>query len=149
MRTVAIPHDALDLRRMLRTTFRSRCPACGEGRLFAGVFAIRGVCARCGVRFERNSGNWTGPVVLGYGVGSLCAFATGAVLYWGLGVRSGLELWMLAAAFASALLAYRPAKAWWIWLLWATGLVFRDDEEGKAGAEAAAGSQPGSPSASA
>lgn len=128
MRTVDVPHGARDPLRMLRTTFRLRCPACGEGRLFEGVYRIRATCAVCGVRFERNPGNWTGPVVLGYAVACGAAFASGFGLWLAFGVFPGLRPLMLAVGFAVALAAYRPIKAWWIWLLWATGLVFVDDE---------------------
>jgi len=127
MQTRAIPRRALDPARMLRTTFRGRCPECERGSVFAGVYRTRSHCPECGAWFERNTGNWTGPVVLGYVVGSLAAFAAGFLLWWRFGVFPGLEAAMIAIAFAAALLAYRPIKAWWLWLLWATGLVFPDD----------------------
>jgi len=128
VRTVEVPQSARDPLRMLRTTFRFRCPACGDGRLFEGLYRVRATCPACGVRFERNPGTWTGPVVIGYAVGALAALLSGFLLWWAFGVFTGLRPLMLLAGFATALLAYRPIKAWWIWLLWSTGLVFRDEE---------------------
>jgi len=126
MQTADIPADARNPARMLRTTFFARCPSCERGPLFAGVYRIRETCLVCRCRFERNSGNWTGPVVLGYGLGALAAFAAGLLLYLRWGGFEGLEWAMLAVGIAVALAGYRPIKAWWIWLLWATGLVFPD-----------------------
>jgi uncharacterized protein (DUF983 family) len=113
---------------MLRTTLLGRCPACEEGRIFRGVFAMHRECPACGAVLERNEGNFTGPVVIGYTAGAVAAFVVGFLLYWRLGDRPWLEYAVALTAAAAALLAYRPAKAWFVWLLWATGLVFRDSD---------------------
>lgn len=136
MQTVDIPKSAKSPTRMLRTTFFARCPSCERGALFEGVYKIRETCEVCAARFERNSGNWTGPVVLGYALASIAALTIGLLLYLRWGVFSGLEWVMLGAGTAVALVSYRPIKAWWIWLLWATGLVFPDREvDVRSGAE--------------
>jgi len=131
MQTVDAPKAAKSPVRMLRTTFLARCPSCERGALFEGVYQIRETCDVCAARFERNSGNWTGPVVLGYALASVAALAVGFLLYLRWGVFSGIEWVMLSAGVVVALVSYRPIKAWWIWLLWATGLVFPDREAGE------------------
>src|SRR5690606_28697538 len=46
--------------RVLWTAFRLRCPNCGQGRTFTGLFAMNKTCPYCGVRFERESGESVG-----------------------------------------------------------------------------------------
>jgi len=127
VKTVATPSDAWSPLRLLRTIWRQRCPACGEGALFAGLTAVAPTCERCGVRFERESGSFTGPVVLGYTVGAAAAAIVGVAVWARYGLFAGFEWMLVAVAALAALLSYRPCKAAWIWLLWAAGLVFRDD----------------------
>lgn len=109
--------------RMLHTTVRGVCPACQTGSVFAGIYATRPVCAECGVAFERHAGNWTGPVVLAYGVATALAILLGLILIPRFGFTVEVELALIGGACASALVAYRPIKAWWLWLLWTTGVI--------------------------
>jgi uncharacterized protein (DUF983 family) len=111
---------------MLRATVCWRCPACGEGPLFAGGFTLRPTCAACAARFERGRGEWTGPVVISYTLGAGLAFllwvilfATGTLFPWA-------EPLVALLAVAIALGSYRFAKAWWVWLLYEAGLVYPD-----------------------
>lgn len=113
---------------MLRTTLLARCPACGKGAVFSGWLRLADTCSACGVRFDRYAGNWLGPTVLAYGVGALAAVATGLVLVPRHGFFRGLAFVLAAVAVVAALAAMRPIKGWWIWLMWRTGLVGRDDE---------------------
>ncbi|MDP9227144.1 MAG: DUF983 domain-containing protein [Actinomycetota bacterium] len=41
-----------------------QCPKCGEGKIFSGFFALRSHCPRCGLRFEREEGYWTGAMIV-------------------------------------------------------------------------------------
>lgn len=129
MKTAPAPDAARDPGRLLRTALRLRCPACGQGRLFARAFEVRERCETCGVRFERDSGSFTGPVVLGYTAGALVAAVAGLALWARFGLFPGIEWAVAGIACAAVLALYRPLKAAWIWLLWATGLVFRDPPE--------------------
>jgi uncharacterized protein (DUF983 family) len=45
-----------------------RCPRCGSGHLFHRWFTIVEHCPRCGLRFERESGYWTGALAINIGV---------------------------------------------------------------------------------
>ncbi len=45
-----------------KVAFLGRCPRCGEGRLFAGLLAIRPVCARCGLDLRAHDAG-DGPAV--------------------------------------------------------------------------------------
>lgn len=55
--------------------FRLWCPVCGNGRIFDGLLRMKALCPACGVRFEREEGQFTGAVYinlifteLGFGV---------------------------------------------------------------------------------
>jgi uncharacterized protein (DUF983 family) len=110
------------------TLLRGRCPACGTGPLFRGWLALNAVCSGCGVRFDRYAGNWLGPTVLAYGAGGLAALAAGFVLVPRFGFFRGLAPVLVTVAGGAALVSLRPLKAWWVWLLWRSGLVVEDDE---------------------
>lgn len=113
---------------LLRTTLLLRCPRCGVGPLYSGVFTLHTLCPHCGVRYERWVGSWTMPTVLGYTTGAIGAALVGWVLYQQRGIQAGDELWISLGAVVGALLPYRQLKASWIWALHATGWVFTDAE---------------------
>jgi uncharacterized protein (DUF983 family) len=46
-----------------------RCPRCLEGRVWRGMFSMNDPCPVCGLRFERESGYWTGAMVASYALG--------------------------------------------------------------------------------
>ncbi|HWJ60351.1 MAG TPA: DUF983 domain-containing protein, partial [Acidimicrobiales bacterium] len=54
--------------RILRRGFAKRCPRCGSGHLFVGWFRMKEHCPRCGMRFEREEGAFTGVYLLNFGV---------------------------------------------------------------------------------
>lgn len=66
------PSDATqpeaDWARMLRRGAIRRCPRCGGGRLFRTWWSIRDRCPRCGVRFVREEGYFTGVYLVNFGV---------------------------------------------------------------------------------
>jgi uncharacterized protein (DUF983 family) len=55
--------------RRLAAILGSRCPRCFEGRVWRGLFSMNDPCPVCGLRFERESGYWTGAMVASYGLG--------------------------------------------------------------------------------
>jgi len=113
---------------MLRASLLGRCPVCTEGPLFAGLLELRATCSGCGVRFDRYEGNWLGPTVLAYGIGAAAAAALGVILVRSYGFFRGLTPVLVLTVVVVAMTALRPLKAWWVWLLWTTGFVARDDE---------------------
>lgn len=112
---------------MVAATLGFRCPSCREGVLFAGVYRIAETCSVCRVRFERDEGSWTGPVVLGYAIAAFVALIVGILLYRSWGLFRGFEVVVAGAACVGALAGYRSAKGWWVWLLWVTGQVVTDE----------------------
>ena len=66
---------ALALRTLLRRAWRLRCPACGEGPVFARGFRRAEECRACGRRLDRDEGHWLGGaevlIAVSWGVGCL------------------------------------------------------------------------------
>lgn len=60
--TTVIPDDR-PLKPALLRGLRRRCPACGQGRLFAGYLTVRGTCASCGEPFHHHRAD-DGPAYL-------------------------------------------------------------------------------------
>lgn len=109
------------------STFLSRCPACGEGHIFAGWLQLQDLCPVCGVRFERWPGAWTGPVVMAYTSGALAAVVPGWWLFTHGGLQDHHGLLIAGFAAAASLASLRQCKGTWLWLLHATGWIYRDD----------------------
>jgi uncharacterized protein (DUF983 family) len=49
---------------MLWRGLSKRCARCGSGHLFHGWFKIAETCPRCGLKFEREEGYWTGAIAI-------------------------------------------------------------------------------------
>ena len=50
--------------RMLGRGATRRCPRCGAGKLFHHWFTMVPTCPRCGMKFEREPGYWTGAIAI-------------------------------------------------------------------------------------
>ncbi len=53
---------------MLRRGLIRRCPRCGGGELFRTWWSMRDRCPRCGLRFVREEGYFTGVYLVNFGV---------------------------------------------------------------------------------
>ena len=65
-----------DKRQILIEGMRLKCPRCGDGRMFAGMFKMRSECGNCHFRFEREAGYFVGAMYINYGVTVFIAFAS-------------------------------------------------------------------------
>ena len=50
--------------RMLLRGATKRCPRCGGGNLFRHYFSMVPECPRCGLKFDREPGYWTGAIAV-------------------------------------------------------------------------------------
>ena len=64
------------VRQVLIEGLRLKCPRCGEGQMFSGMFKMRSECSHCRFRFEREAGYFVGAMYINYGVTVLIAFAS-------------------------------------------------------------------------
>jgi uncharacterized protein (DUF983 family) len=95
----------------LAAGLRGRCPACGEGRLFAGFLSVRPRCQVCGADLSgQDSGD--GPVAfIVLLVGAIVVFgALFAELAWAWPVWLHMLVW-LPLTVLLVLAIMRPAKA--------------------------------------
>jgi uncharacterized protein (DUF983 family) len=52
---------------------RLRCPRCGVGEMFDGLFSMNAECSFCRLRFEREQGFFVGAIYVNYAVTVLIA----------------------------------------------------------------------------
>jgi gluconolactonase len=114
--------------------FRLRCPRCGEGRLFGGLFRMHDACSACGASFRREQGFYLGSIYINYGATVIGTGALYALLVLGLG-------WSHEAALAACLVA---AVAFPVWFFrWARSFLLALDgsvnRQQAAGADAPGG----------
>ena len=62
-------------RQILMKGLRLKCPRCGEGHMFSGLFKMRSECGSCHFRFEREAGYFVGAMYISYGATVFIAFA--------------------------------------------------------------------------
>jgi uncharacterized protein (DUF983 family) len=96
---------------VLRATLGCRCPRCGQGKLFAGLLAVRPSCAACGLDLSaQDSGD--GPAV--FVIFFLGAIVVGLAAW--VELKFGPPLWVHALLWtplivAGAIAMLRPLKA--------------------------------------
>ncbi len=116
-------------RRVLRTTFYHRCPACGIGPLFARGYTLHRRCSACGLDLEGEHGaHYGGPIILGYATGGIVGLALFALLFRLFGYATWLLWATVAAVIGTIALTFRHCKAFWTWYLYATGELAPDRE---------------------
>lgn len=120
---------ASDRRAMWRATF-GRCPQCGTP-MFRSLWGLYEKCSGCGVRFERDTGSWLGAMVIAYTIAIVAIVLVGAVTIALWGLYQGLELVLVGTGVVTTALAYRPVKGFWVWSMWAAGIVKTDDEHAR------------------
>jgi uncharacterized protein (DUF983 family) len=99
------------LRPLLRALLL-RCPRCGGGRLFGGLFRMEPGCGRCGLSFDREPGFYLGSIYVNYGVTVVATGLLYGLLVAGLGASHRLALAAtLVVAVLFPILFFRHARA--------------------------------------
>lgn len=100
---------------LLSRAVRLRCPVCGTGRLFRGLFAMYERCPDCQLVFEREQGFFLGAIYFNYGVTSILALVAYPVLRI---LQLGPEKTPLLATMAIVLLFpiwfFRYSRSLWL-----------------------------------
>ena len=106
---------------ILRRGFLKRCARCGSGHLFEGWFRLKERCPRCGMRFEREPGAFTGVYLLNFGVALFLLWAVMMVYIAQLALADGGDVNALPIVIAGVAVAvvfpvafYPYAKTIWI-----------------------------------
>ncbi len=78
---------------------RLRCPSCGVGKPFRGLFRMQPECSHCELVFERQKGYFLGSIYFNYGLTALLVSASYLPLRW-FDVIDRLPLMLGTCAFA-------------------------------------------------
>ena len=103
--------------RRARAILQLRCPVCGEGKVFRGMFAMNERCPRCDFQFGRGEpGYFLGAMYFSYSLGILFIAAVTGVLYL---IFPSWRLWQLVLAAWLAFLplvpmVYRYSRVMWL-----------------------------------
>lgn len=105
-------------RRPVRTVLRAwllRCPRCGQGKLFSGLFRMRSACESCQLSFEREPGFYLGAIYFNYGLTSIIATMGFMVLRfgWRMDAQQALAI-TVAFAVLFPILYFRHARSLWL-----------------------------------
>lgn len=95
--------------------FLLRCPACGNGKLFTGMFRMAAECSDCHFRFERPAGYFLGSTYINYGVTALLTTVSYVTLYFGFGwPKQTLLPGLLLFCGVFPLVFFRFARSLWL-----------------------------------
>ncbi len=108
---------------------RLRCPNCGQGRMFTGLFSMEETCPYCHVRYERRSGESIGGMFINLGLAEMLSIA-------GFFISQALfdpplifqMVFWVAFNILFVLLFYRHSRALWVAVSYLTNGVYPDPE---------------------
>ncbi|MGH9681866.1 MAG: DUF983 domain-containing protein [Candidatus Acidiferrales bacterium] len=108
------------LSQTIRRAARWRCPNCGRGRLFRGVFRMKSRCSECGLSYFPEQGYYVGAMIINYIVTTACVVAVflASLLipdFTTLSTNEKILLWM-GFAIALSLALMRHAYSFWLGL---------------------------------
>jgi uncharacterized protein (DUF983 family) len=110
------------VRRAIWRGIRQRCPVCGQGKLFCGMFRMRDDCTCCGVSFTREPGLWLGSMDINLTI-SLAVVMAPIIFLPDLALPRALVFGTIGAIALPALL-FRFVRGFWIALLFLSGAVY-------------------------
>jgi len=106
------------LRLIVHRAAHWRCPNCGRGRLFRGVFRMMQRCSECGLSYFPEQGYYVGAMIINYV--ATTAVVVGIFLlsllipdFTRLSTNSKITLW-IAFAICLSLLLVRHAYSFWL-----------------------------------
>jgi uncharacterized protein (DUF983 family) len=92
-----------------------RCPRCGRGKLFRGLFSMFPECEHCKLRYERAPGYFLGSTYINYGVTAVVVTIVYLVLHVGIGFSNRALAGPLAGfCVLFPLYFFRYARALWL-----------------------------------
>lgn len=106
------------LKQILRRSLHWRCPNCGRGRLFRGVFRMLPACPECGLSYFPEQGYYMGAMIINYAVTTAVVVAIFLLSllvsdFTGFSTNFKIILWM-GFAIALCLLFTRHAYSLWL-----------------------------------
>ena len=100
---------------LMRRGLRQRCPVCGRGKIFSGIFKTYERCPVCGFAFEREPGYYTGAMAVNLVVSELLIVIIAVPLAASQAVSvTVLIILGCTIPILLPLLFYRPTKSLWM-----------------------------------
>jgi uncharacterized protein (DUF983 family) len=105
------------LKQIIRRAARWRCPNCGRGRLFRGVFRMLPHCPECGLSYFPEQGYYVGGMIINYVattavVVAIFLFSLLIPDFTTLSINSKILVWMVFAVVLSLLLVRHSYSFW-------------------------------------
>jgi len=103
------------LRKAARTALLLRCPRCGRGKLFRGMFAMHERCLVCDLVFEREPGYFVGAIYVNYAMTAALTISGFLLLdsYTTVSLTAQIVLWSVFG-IAFPLGFFRYSKSIWL-----------------------------------
>ncbi len=106
-----------------------RCPNCGRGRMFRGLFKMEPTCPYCGARYERQSGESIGGTLINLCMAEVLSvggyFVSQAL--WSPPLAFQLVFW-ITFNIVFIVLFYRHARGLWVSIAYLAGGVYADPD---------------------
>jgi uncharacterized protein (DUF983 family) len=100
---------------LIARALRLRCPACGQTKMFRGLFTMEEACPTCGRSFRRGPGYLLGSIYFNYGVTALLVTAMFFAGFFSEAFTSNELLYGLTLfAILFPIWFFRYARALWI-----------------------------------
>lgn len=102
-------------------SFLLRCPRCGIGHTFAGLFKINPICEHCGLQFGRESGESVGGMYINLGAAEMFTVG-GFILFhtlFNLPFVPHLIFWVIFN-IAFVIIFYRHSRSVWMGIAYLT-----------------------------
>jgi uncharacterized protein (DUF983 family) len=95
-----------------------RCPYCGRGRLFRGVFRMLSRCPECGLSYFPEQGYYLGAMIINYAVTTAVVIAIFLISllipdFTHLTINEKITIW-IAFAIALSLTLMRHSYSFWL-----------------------------------
>ena len=110
--------NRLPLSLIVRRAAHWRCPNCGRGRLFRGVFRMLSSCPECGLSYFPEQGYYVGAMIINYVATTACVVTIFLVSllfpdFTTLSTNTKILLWM-AFAIVLSLSLVRHSYSFWL-----------------------------------
>ena len=94
---------------------RLRCPRCGIGKLFYGLFSMHTHCPTCNFQFEREQGYFVGAIYINYAATAVIVYAGFLALeyFTAISLKQQLLLWGTVSIFFP-LGFFRYSRSLWL-----------------------------------
>ncbi len=104
---------------LIGRALRQRCPVCGKGKIFAGLFKTYERCPNCNFYYEREEGYYTGAIAINLALSELLIVCIAVPIAASQSISNTVSIPELTAlglvlTILLPLVFFRPTKALWM-----------------------------------